>query len=145
MRPTVSEQLDGVCRILETVIAPEIQTEHTRETLRSLISNLRMLNRAWDRLLPFLHWDNAETIGLLLAARNEVDEALRARIDATLLAAPSNLNESTAVNAFNTLLRERLCECLDVAHVEQRILAHLAERSTRYPLRLTGAVPKHSS
>jgi hypothetical protein len=144
MRPTVSEQLDGVCRILETVIAPEIHTEHTRETLRSLISNLRMLNRAWDSLLPFLRWDNAETIALLLAARNDVDEARCARIDATLAAAPSDLSES-ALNAFNALLRERLSECLDIAQLEQRILAHLAERAARYPLRLTGAVPKHSS
>ncbi len=146
MRPTVTEQLDGVCRILETTIAPELGHGYTLETLRSLIANIRMLSRSWERLLPFLQWDNAATSALLLAARVEVDAALGSRIDTALAQAPAESTDGIAADSFNTALRGLLAECVDLSPaLHERVVAHLAERAVRYPLRLTGAVPKHQS
>lgn len=146
MRPTVNEQLEGVCRILESAIAPELTHGHTQETLRSLIANVRMLGRAWHQLLPFLHWDNAAMADLLKDARDSVDAPLRGRIDDALAASPADSADALAAEARNDALRALLSECLALSdELGARIGAHLSERSRRYPLRLTGAMPKHKS
>ncbi len=146
MRPNVTEQLEGMCRILETAVAPELSGGYTLETLRSLIANVRMLSRAWHQLLPFLHWDNAAMSTLLDDARGSVDAGLRLRIESALAAVPADPADALAAEARNDQLRTLLVESLsDAAAVQQRIADHLAERSRRYPLRLTGAVPKHKS
>lgn len=143
MHPNVNEQLEGMCRILETAIAPELVNEHSQETLRGLISNVRMLGRAWHQLLPFLHWDNEAMHALLRAARKAATPTLSARIDEVLNAAPTDAADALAAEARNEMLRGVLCDCLDgPAELAADISAHLAERSRRFPLRLTGAVPK---
>ena len=144
MRPTVTEQLEGMCRILETAVAPALANDYTLETLRSLVANVRMLGRAWHKLLPFLHWDNGVMVELLSTARDTVDMALRARIDDALAAAPAARDDGVAAEARNDQLRALLGECLDgPPTLLTHITAHLSERARRYPLRLTGAVPKH--
>ena len=151
MRPGVTEQLEGMCRILETSIAPELVNGHTQETLRSLIANVRMLSRAWHQLLPFLHWDNAAMVELLREVRAEADTDLRARIDEVLAQAPADADaadaaDADAAEARNDRLRALLSDSLQCAPpLLSRITAHLSERAQRYPLRLTGAVPKHKS
>ena len=146
MRPTVTEQLEGMCRILETAVAPALANDYTLETLRSLVANVRMLGRAWHKLLPFLHWDNGVMVELLSTARDSVDTALRARIDDALAELPADTTDAQAAETRNEQLRALLTECLDAPPtLMTRIASHLAERSQRYPLRLTGAVPKHKS
>lgn len=146
MRPNVSEQLEGMCRILETAVAPELTHGYTLETLRSLIANVRMLGRAWHQLLPFLHWDNAAMTVLLDAARASVDLELRARIESALAQATADAADALAAEARNDQLRALLVDSLsDDSSMQESIAEHLAERSRRYPLRLTGAVPKHKS
>ena len=146
MHPNVKEQLEGMCRILETAIAPELGHAHSQETLRSLIANVRMLSRAWHQLLPFLHWDNDAMGALLMAARDHAAPALRTRLDAALQAAPIEAADALAAEARNEQLRALLCECLDgPPALRAAVSAHLTERSRRFPLRLTGAVPKHTA
>ena len=146
MHPNVTEQLEGMCRILESAVAPELDNGYTLETLRSLVANVRMLGRAWHQLLPFLHWDNDAMQALLGEARDSADASLRARLDAALTQAADDRADALAAEARNDQLRTLLCDCLDgPADLGVRIAAHLSERSRRYPLRLTGAVPKHKS
>ena len=144
MRPTVTEQLEGMCRILETAVAPALANDYTLETLRSLVANVRMLGRAWHQLLPFLHWDNGVMAELLASATHSATPALRARIADALAAAPADASAGQAAEARNEQLRALLAECLlSPPALVEAIASHLAERSRRYPLRLTGAVPKH--
>ena len=146
MRPNVNEQLEGMCRILETAVAPELNNGYTLETLRSLVANVRMLGRAWHQLLPFLHWDNAAMLDLLREARDSADAAQRVRLDEALSTPPADAADALSAETRNDELRALLCDCLDgPAALTARIAAHLSERSRRYPLRLTGAVPKHKS
>lgn len=146
MRPNVNEQLEGMCRILETAVAPELNNGYTLETLRSLVANVRMLGRAWHQLLPFLHWDNAAMLDLLREARDSADAALRVRLDEALSTPPADAADALSAETRNDELRALLCDCLDgPAALTARIAVHLSERSRRYPLRLTGAVPKHKS
>jgi len=145
MRPTVTEQLDGVCRILDEVITPALAAEHTRETLRNLVANVRMLARNWPRLLPFLNWDNTACAALLVALRASAAPDLQARIAATLATAPADPADIEAIKTHNEALRKCLSAYLLAgcsAEHRTRIGAHLAERAARYPLRLTGAQPK---
>ena len=146
MRPTVTEQLEGMCRILEHSVAPALANDYTLETLRSLVANVRMLGRAWHKLLPFLHWDNGVMVELLNAASDSAAPAVRARIATALAELPADTTDAQAAEMRNEQLRALLTECLDgPPALMARIAAHLAERSRRYPLRLTGAVPKHKS
>ena len=148
MRPTVTEQLDGMCRILEEVVAPEINSAHATEILRGLISNVRMLSKNWPALLPFLHWDNAASAALLDEARPEAAEDLGRRIDAALAAPAGEPSDSIAAETFNETLRSLLVDCLAgncSPTLRERFIAHMNERATRYPMRLTGATPKNSN
>ncbi len=143
MHPNVTEQLEGMCRILESAIAPELASAHSQETLRSLVANVRMLGRAWHQLLPFLHWDNAAMGALLREARAAAAGDLRARLDDALAQAPADAADALAADARNEALRALLGDCLALSPaLTTRIGAHLEERSRRFPLRLTGAVPK---
>jgi hypothetical protein len=148
MRPTVTEQLDGMCRILEDVIAPEVRSDHAAEILRGLISNVRMLSRNWSALLPFLHWDNEATASLLRDAQQEVHEELRHRIHDALAAPIAEANDTIAAEMLNEILRGLLVDCIAAncsAPLLERMMAHMNERATRYPMRLTGATPKNNN
>ena len=148
MRPSITEQLDGMCRVLEETVAPEVQSGHVLEILRSLVSNVRMLSRNWHSVPGFLDWDNGVTVELLSSARPSVSETLRNRIDAALAGAPMNQTDILAVDAFNEQLRQLTTECLAdtlTPPVREKILQHLSDRTTRYPMRLSGATPKQAS
>jgi len=141
VRPNIEEQLQGVCRILEDVIAPELNSRHANETLRNLVANVRMLARNSAQLVPFLRWDNAATQELLQGARNSADAALRERIDSALAGDPAELGDLAALETYNEQLRDCLAACISVGCAAD-IRAHLRERSARYPMRVTGAQPK---
>ena len=144
MRPTVTEQLEGMCRILESAVAPALANDYTLETLRSLVANVRMLGRAWHQILPFLHWDNSVMMALLTTAAHSATPELQARINTALAVTPADTSDSQAAEARNEQLRTLLTERLDgPPALMAAISSHLIERSRRYPLRLTGAVPKH--
>jgi hypothetical protein len=148
MRPTVTEQLDGMCRVLEDVVAPEVNSDHAAEILRGLISNIRMLSKNWTTLLPFLHWDNDATAVLLREARTETSEDRRQRIDGALTAPPAEASDSIAAETLNETLRTLLVDCIAdnvSAPMRERIMQHMNERATRYPMRLTGTTPKNNN
>ena len=148
MRPSITEQLDGMCRVLEETVAPEVHSGHALEILRSLVSNVRMLSKNWHNVPGFLDWDNGATVELLFSARPDVCEALRRRIDAALAEAPLNQTDILAVDTFNQQLRQLTTECLAdtlTPPVREKILQHLSDRTTRYPMRLSGATPKQTS
>src|ERR1700721_1791804 len=89
MRPTIGEQLGGACRILEAVVAPEVAGTPAGDVLRGLVKNLRMLQTSWAAVLPFLHWDNELTAGLLARAVPSAPDALAQRIMTALAAEPA--------------------------------------------------------
>ena len=143
MRPTVHEQLEGMCRILETSVATELGNAYTQETLRGVVANLRMLDRAWPRLLPFLHWDNDAMRTLLADARGVLTGDAASALTVALDAPPADPFDFDAADALNERLRGLLGEALrGPAPLRARIAAHLATRAERFPLRITGAQPK---
>ncbi|MBW0100994.1 hypothetical protein [Pseudonocardia sp. KRD291] len=146
MRPTVAEQLAGTCLALERVVSPEIEGTPAAEVLRGLVKNLRMLETSWAAILPFLHWDVAETATLLGRAREAAPAPLGARIAEALDEAPVDPLDVVAVDVRSDGLRALLSEvvvAIDPTSPEHgAIAAHFDERARRYPMRMVPDVPK---
>lgn len=144
MRPTAEEQLQGTCRILETVVAPHVAEPFARTILDNLIANLRMLKDALPKVAGFLRYDNAATRELLLALRGALPADLSARIDQALAAAEPGIDDGPAQEARNRLLRELLAAavCSDGLPPEQLRAAEqfMADRAARVPMRYVPTV-----
>src|ERR1700761_4773582 len=82
MHPTVTEQLDGLRRILADVVAPEVTAPYPTEILGSVMGALNTLQSNWHAIPAFLHWDIATTSEVLDAAKPLLGAGLVAEIDA---------------------------------------------------------------
>lgn len=146
MRPTVDEQLAGTCRILEDVVLPDLSGDYPIAVLRSVIANLRMLERGWDAVLPFLHWDNAAMAELLAGARGGADPEVGEWIEALPVVGDAvDPYDLAAADARNVELRQALCDLIrrpgsDDA-LRERIVEHLTQRTSRFPMRMSLAMP----
>ena len=144
MRPDVSEQLQGTCRILEQVVAPCVNDPFARTILDNLVANLRMLTGALPAVATFLRADSEASAQLLATLQPALSPELAHRItDALALPAPDPA-DSQALEARNTELRQVLAEAvcspgLDLAQ-HQAIRRHLGERAARVPMRYVPTV-----
>ena len=148
MRPTVEEQLQGTCRVLEGVVAPCVTDPFARTILDGLIANLRMLTGALPAVTSFLRDDNAATVRLLESLRDAVAPGLAVRIvEAAGHAEPdvADVADGAALEARNRLLREllALAVCTDglapAAH--RAIVQHFTVRASRVPMRYVPTAP----
>jgi hypothetical protein len=143
MRPTLSEQLRGLRRILEQVVAPAVDGDYELSTLLGVARALEMLEDRASGALAFLHWDNAETQRLLTAISVHVP------IDAPLEPVPPvDITDVAAVDAENDRLRWLLAAAIPAlandaaaSAVHGAVVAHLRERTVRYPFTSTGSLP----
>lgn len=146
MRPGMTDQLSGIRRILDEIIAPELREGYPSQVLRGVVKNLAMLEGAWVRILPFLEWDIAATTALLQHAASHVDGELGGRITAMAgreLPSRSLDDLDHHSNELRGLLAEvipQLAQHDDAAQL-QRIKEHLVERTGRYPFRMAIAAP----
>src|ERR1700743_3975895 len=82
MHPTVTEQLDGLRRILAEAVAPEVTAPYPAEILGSVIGALNALQANLHAIPAFLRWDIETTADVLDAARTLLGAGLVAEIDA---------------------------------------------------------------
>ncbi len=145
MRPTVEEQLQGTCRILETVIAPAVSEPYARTILDNLVANLRMVTGALPKVAGFLRDDNAATLSLLLAMRAALKADLAVRIDAAAQAGEPDLADDAAIEERSQLLRALLaaavCSPALTPHMRHAIEAHMINRASRAPMRYVPNAP----
>ena len=146
MRPGLTDQLAGIRRILDEIIAPELRPGYPSQVLRGIVKNLAMLEKAWPRVLPFLEWDTETTARLLADLAPFVDDALRSRIAEQVgRDTPRTLE---ALERRDDELRGLLTEAIpriegrdDAADVRRRVTEHLVERMDRYPFHMAVAAP----
>lgn len=150
MRPTVTEQLEHVRRLLRDDIAPAVLDDRASGLLQDVLVQLGLIAGFADDVLPFLDWDNRAMRQLLADAAAvvlpETAEIVRAALDRT--AGPPCLRFAEA-DARNNDLRATLVALVqaqglqdpDTELVHLRITAHLAERAARYPMRMTLTTP----
>jgi hypothetical protein len=149
VRPTISEQLAGIRRVLVDVVSPEVQGAYPVDILRGVVANLEMLERSWTQVMPFLAWDNAETARVLDGAKACVEDPLRLRIDATLSHSEPDPLDAVALDAHNTELRALLADAIPTlaaggpacAAPYAAVRAHLRERIERFPLSMSAPMP----
>ena len=139
MRPTAEEQLDGTCRILETVVAPCVADPLARTILDNLIANMRMLTVALPKVAGFMRDDNAATLDLLLALRDALPPELVLRIDEAAAASEIDGTDEAALDERNGVLREVLAAavCHPGLAPDRRtaITRYMVERASRVPMR----------
>ncbi len=145
MRPTVEEQLQGTCRILETVVAPTVGEPFARTLLDGLIANLRMLTGAVPQVEPFLRYDNQGTVKLLATLRNSLPGDLAARVKAALDESEPDATDTAALDERNRRLRELLAQavCSEGLSPDQHrdIVKYMTERASRVPMRYVSTAP----
>jgi hypothetical protein len=121
MRPTVPEQLDGIARILEEVVAPELGAPYPADVLAGAVATLRTLAAAHDALPAFLEWDTARTLALLAEAGVAAEPAP---------GEPLEVRHERARSALEAAV-PRLSRDPDQ---RSALLALFAERAQRFPL-----------
>lgn len=145
MRPDVSEQLDGLRRILEQVVAPELHDPYPIDILSGVCATLETLSTGWRAVPGFLQWDAEMSAALLrrvLTSEVELDDALDDELRAVVLEDPPDATDLAALQARHVRVRQALADAIPVVmeHDELRELrtylaAHLRERAGRYPLK----------
>ena len=149
MKPSVEEQLQGTCRVLENVVAPCVADPFARTILDGLIANLRMLTGALPAVAGFLRDDNIATVRLLATLRASVAPTLGARIDDAVCQAEPDVADAAALDARNGALRELLAPAVRTdglaPHLHQAIVKHFSERASRVPMRYVPTAPAPSS
>lgn len=139
MRPTVEEQLQGTCRVLEKVVAPCVADPYARTMLDGLVANLRMLSGALPAVPAFLANDNRATAALLAQLQTAVEPDLASRIAHALREPEPDAVDTTALERRNGALRELFALALRSAGLTPEMraaaLKHMSERASRAPMR----------
>ena len=145
MKPTVEEQLQGTCRILQTVVAPCVLDPFARTILDGLVANLRMLTEALPAVTGFLRHDNQATVRLLATLHDSVPGDLAARLTQALSESEPDAADSAALDERNRRLRELLAQavCSERLSPDQHraIVQHMTERASRVPMRYVATAP----
>jgi hypothetical protein len=146
MRPTITEQLDGLRRILAETIAPEVTSPYPAEILGGVIGALDALQSNWHKIPAFLLWDIETTAGVLDAARPLLGAGLVAEI-----AAAKTDNDVTDLTVLETRLmhlRGLLVKAMpaiiadpDATDAYPRMIALFRERTDRFPFSMAAQPP----
>ncbi|MGB3072046.1 MAG: hypothetical protein WBC18_26120 [Ottowia sp.] len=149
MKPSVEQQLQGTCRILETVVAPCVADPLARTLLDNAVANLRMLTGALPAVAGFLRQDNEATLQLLAALRDSLTSELAVRISETTDEPEPDPANTAALDERNNRLRELLAQAvcserLTPAH-HRAIVRHMTERASRAPMRYVATASTPSS
>src|ERR1700761_1352931 len=116
MHPTISEQLDGLRRILAEAVAPEVTAPYPAEILGSVIGALNALQSNLHAIPPFLRWDIEATGSVLNAAKPLLGPDLVAKIDAAMADRAADLAQ---LEERQVLLRGLLVEAMPAIRAER--------------------------
>jgi hypothetical protein len=145
MRPTVEEQLQGTCRVLETVVAPQVSEPFARTILDNLVANLRMLTSGMPKIAAFLRHDNDATLQLLLALCQALPPQLVGRINDAEAAGEPDVADAEALENRNSLLRgmlaEAICNPSLLSDMRHAVVSHMIDRASRVPMRYVPTAP----
>jgi hypothetical protein len=146
MRPTVTEQLDGLRRILAETIAPEITSPYPAEILGGVIGALDALQSNWHKIPAFLLWDIETTAGVLDAAMPKLDVDLAAEISAAKTGI--DVTDLAALESHQMRMRELLVKAMPAIIADPhrtdaypRMIALFRERTERFPFSMAARPP----
>ena len=126
MRPDVTEQLAGIRKVLEDVVAPHVTDPYPADVLDGALATLEMLADTWAEVPAFLRWDAAETTAVLR------------QIGVDAPAPPEDPLDLAALHehdrAVRELLEQHIDEVLSDEAARTATVALFRERAVRYPL-----------
>ncbi len=138
VRPDVSEQLDGIRRILEQVIAPHVADPYAASILRGLLDALGGLATGWSQVPLFLRWDTDGTAAVLNVARPYLDEGMIGELNDVLDHAPDDdtdvLGLETHHRSLRGLLERAVPAMVEQPDIRSVLIDHFRARIARFPL-----------
>ena len=142
MHPTVTEQLDGLRRILAEAVAPEVTAPYPAEILGSVIGALNALQSNLHAIPAFLRWDIETTASVLNAAKPLLSAGLVAEIDA----AKAGGDDLAALEARQVAMRGLLVKAMPAILAERgtaysKMIALFRERTERFPFTMAARPP----
>ena len=148
MHPTITEQLDGLRRILADVVAPEVAAPYPAEILGSVIGALNTLQSNWHAIPVFLRWDIETTSGVLDAARPLLNAGLVAEIDAAQ--SDRDLYDLASLESQQARMRGLLVKAIPAIRAERgdayaEMIALFRERTERFPFSMAARPPVKKS
>ncbi|HEX4507621.1 MAG TPA: hypothetical protein VH722_17975 [Alphaproteobacteria bacterium] len=146
MHPTVTEQLDGLRRILAEAVTPEVTAPYPAEILGSVIGALNALQSNLHAIPAFLRWDIETTAGVLDAAKPLLGADLTAEIDA----AKAGDDDLAALEPRQVLMRGLLVKAMPAIRAERgaaygKMIALFRERTERFPFSMAVRPPAKKS
>jgi hypothetical protein len=140
VRPSVSEQIDGIRHVLAEVIVPQVVDPYAANILDGLLGALGKLAAGWAYVPQFLRWDADGTAAVLTAGRPYLDEGLTIELDEAICHVPAD-DDVLALEIHQRRLRD-LLERATPALVEQPVLrsllvGHFRDRIARFPLSMS--------
>jgi hypothetical protein len=130
VRPSVTEQLEGLRRILEEVVAPELADPYPQDILAGVCATLESIAAGWQQVPAFLDWD----------AR--ASAALVAHVDQDFVATPADPLDIADLEVRHRESRAALEKAIpiiaerdDLGELRTQLAAHFRERNSRYPLK----------
>jgi len=144
MRPTITEQLDGLRRILAEAVAPEVTAPYPAEILGSVIGALNALQANLHAVPAFLRWDIETTAGVLDAAKPLLGAGLAAEIDAAKV--DSEHADLAVLETTQMLMRGLLVAAMPAVLAERgtaygKMIALFRERTERFPFSMAARPP----
>jgi len=144
MRPTVTEQLDGLRRILAEAVAPEVTAPYPAEILGSVVGALNALQANLHAIPNFLRWDIETTAGVLDAAKPLLGVDLVAEIDAA--EAWDDPADLAALETRQVRLRGLLVVAMPAILADRgtaygKMIALFRERAERFPFSMAARPP----
>jgi hypothetical protein len=141
MRPSVTEQLDGLRRILQEVVAPELKDPYPSDILAGVCSTLETLAAGWSEVPAYLRWDAEVTSQILIEVTTALGEAAP-EVREAIEAARPDPTDFPALEAHHRQLRAALelavpviAARAELRETNTRLVAHFRERADRYPLK----------
>lgn len=147
MRPSIGEQLEQVRRILDDVVAPQVNDPYPQDILAGVANTLSGLAANWHRVPAFLQWDVDQILPLLadwlalggLTVEPVIADAVRAAIDQPRPA--DNPLDFEALDEYDGHLRAALEAAVpsiaarpQLAELRVRLTEYFSGRVDRYPI-----------
>jgi hypothetical protein len=150
VRPSVTEQLDGLRRILQEVVAPELKDPYPLDILTGVCATLETLATGWSEVPAFLRWDAAATSDILgqVVEAGIVDDPDGTQLREALAAPAPDPADFAALEAHHHQLRAALelavpviAEHEELRETRTQLAALFRERADRYPLKTVWRPP----
>lgn len=127
MRPSITEQLTIIRRILDEVVAPEVAADYPRRLLHEVLGHLDALAENWTAWQSELVAENDVLRTCLLAARPAAQAELVAAIDRALAAPVPDPLDHHAVCGLNETLRAATAGVIVAARTDAALAGPAAE------------------